>query len=211
MYPYTTKHVFPRARATNTKSRSSVCNRLWRHQQNVNRASETHIWCVGIGFLIFISWFIMSCKRWNNVCTLVKMCLFANSSVIRQWCAHGVISRYICACDSLSERETFTACRWLQFIPNFSIITGTQLLWMCMYMMPSVSLHLMHTHPPITQMNWSGVSTYATTNDDALVRFSIIIYVSNESNPWNQVQFCLSNLSVYVIIKYICPKKQKNL
>ena len=97
--------IFPRARATNAKSRSSVWNRLWRHHQNVNRASETHIWCVGIGFLIFMSWFIMSCKRWNNVCTLVKMCLFANSSVIRQWCAHGVISRYICACDSLSERK----------------------------------------------------------------------------------------------------------
>ena len=57
-------------------------NRLWRHQQNVKRASETRGWFVKIPVLSVIYAFGMSCKKWNDVCTLVTNCLYAHSSVI---------------------------------------------------------------------------------------------------------------------------------
>ena len=57
-----------------------ISNRLWRHQANVNRARETR----GVKIVVFIViyGFIMSCKKWNNVCTLVTNCLCTHSSVI---------------------------------------------------------------------------------------------------------------------------------
>ena len=47
-----------------------INNRLWRHQQNVNPASEARGRCVKISILIVIIIFVMSCKKLNNVCTL---------------------------------------------------------------------------------------------------------------------------------------------
>ena len=39
----------------------AISNRLWRHQQNVNRASKTRGRCVKIAVFIAINWFVMSC------------------------------------------------------------------------------------------------------------------------------------------------------
>ena len=59
-----------------------IANRLWRHQQNVKRVSETWGWCVKILIFSVIYGFVMSCKKYNNVCTLVTNCLCAHSNVI---------------------------------------------------------------------------------------------------------------------------------
>ena len=40
-----------------------IANRLWRHQQNVKRASETRGWCVKILVFSVIYGFVMSCKK----------------------------------------------------------------------------------------------------------------------------------------------------
>ena len=63
-----------------------IANRLWRHQQNVKRASETRGWHANILVFIVIDGFVMSCKKWNNVCTTVTNCLCAHSSVILVLC-----------------------------------------------------------------------------------------------------------------------------
>ena len=64
-----------------------IANRLWRHQQNVGRASEWYAndmreWYAKILVFSLIYGFVMSCKKWNNICTLVTNCLCAHSSVI---------------------------------------------------------------------------------------------------------------------------------
>ena len=59
-----------------------IRNRLWRHQQNEDQASETLGWCVKIVVFIVIYGFVMSCKKYNNVCTLMTNCFCAHSSVI---------------------------------------------------------------------------------------------------------------------------------
>ena len=59
-----------------------ISNRLWRHQQNENWASETRGRCVNIVVFIVIIGFVMSCKKWNDVCTLVMNRFYAHSSVI---------------------------------------------------------------------------------------------------------------------------------
>ena len=46
-----------------------ISNRLWVHQQNVNRATGTRDRCVTIIVSIVIYGFVMSCKKWNNICT----------------------------------------------------------------------------------------------------------------------------------------------
>ena len=59
-----------------------INSRLWRHQQHVNWASETWGRCVEIVVFIVVCEFVMSCKKQNNVCTLVTNCLCSHSSVI---------------------------------------------------------------------------------------------------------------------------------
>ena len=44
-----------------------ISNRLWSHQQNENRASETQRRCVKIVVFIIIYGFLMSCKKYNNI------------------------------------------------------------------------------------------------------------------------------------------------
>ena len=55
---------------------------LWRQQQNVNPASEARGRCVKIFIFIIIFIVVMLCKKWNNVCTLVRNCFCTHSSVI---------------------------------------------------------------------------------------------------------------------------------
>ena len=62
--------------------RDVISNRLWRLQQNVNRTSETRDRPVKTAVFIGICGFVMSCKKWNMVCTLVTNCLCVHSSVI---------------------------------------------------------------------------------------------------------------------------------
>ena len=59
-----------------------IGNRLWRHQQNENRASETRGQCVKIVLFIVNYKFVMSCKKQNNVCTLVKSCFCTHLRVL---------------------------------------------------------------------------------------------------------------------------------
>ena len=40
-----------------------ICNRLWRHQQNEDRVSETRGRCVNIVVFVIIYGYIMSCKK----------------------------------------------------------------------------------------------------------------------------------------------------
>ena len=55
---------------------------LWRHQQNENRASETGGRCINVVGFIVIYGFVMSCKKLNDVCTIVTNCFGAHSRVI---------------------------------------------------------------------------------------------------------------------------------
>ena len=59
-----------------------INNRLWRHQQNVNPVSEAWGRCVKVIVFIIIVIVVMSCKKWNNVCTLMTNCFCPHSSVI---------------------------------------------------------------------------------------------------------------------------------
>ena len=52
--------------------RGVISNWLWRHQQNENWASVTRGQCVQIVVFIVIYGFVMSWKKYNNVCTLVN-------------------------------------------------------------------------------------------------------------------------------------------
>ena len=47
-----------------------------------NRASETRGRCVKIIVFIVMYGFVMSCKKWNDICTLVTNCLCTNSRVL---------------------------------------------------------------------------------------------------------------------------------
>ena len=53
-----------------------ISNRLWHRQQNGNRSSETRGRCVKIVVFIVIYGLVMSCKKWNNVCTLLTKCIW---------------------------------------------------------------------------------------------------------------------------------------
>ena len=55
-----------------------INNRLWCHQQKEGRASETRGRCVKI----VIYGFVMSCKKKNNVCTLMTNYFCNHSSII---------------------------------------------------------------------------------------------------------------------------------
>ena len=59
-----------------------ISNQLWRHQPSEDRASKTRGRCVNIVVFIVFYWFVMSCKKYNNVCTLVTNCFCAHSSVM---------------------------------------------------------------------------------------------------------------------------------
>ena len=59
-----------------------ISTRLWRHQQNVDWASEPRGRCVKIFVFIVVYGFVMSCKKQNHVCTLMTNCVRAHSSVI---------------------------------------------------------------------------------------------------------------------------------
>ena len=49
-------------------------NRLWRHQQNVNRVSKPRGRCVKIFIFIVIYEFVILCKKYANVYTLTTNC-----------------------------------------------------------------------------------------------------------------------------------------
>ena len=59
-----------------------ISNRLWRHQQNENRVSETRGRCVKLVVFIVIYGFVMSCKKYINVITLLTNRSCAHSSAI---------------------------------------------------------------------------------------------------------------------------------
>ena len=56
---------------------------FWCHQQKVNWMSETWGQCVKTVFLIIIYGFVISCKRWINICTLMRNFLCAYSVLFR--------------------------------------------------------------------------------------------------------------------------------
>ena len=58
-----------------------ISNRLWRHQQNEDRESGTWERCVKIVVFVINYGHVRSCKKYNNVCTLVTNCFCAHSSV----------------------------------------------------------------------------------------------------------------------------------
>ena len=59
-----------------------IANRLWRYQQNVKGARHgTGIMCEDPRFIVIYR-FAMSCKKWNNVCTLVTNCFCTHPSII---------------------------------------------------------------------------------------------------------------------------------
>ena len=59
-----------------------ISNRLWRHQQNKDQASETRGQCVKIFVFIIIYVVVITCKKYDNVCTLVMNCFCAHLTAI---------------------------------------------------------------------------------------------------------------------------------
>ena len=70
-----------------------INNRLWRHQQNENWASDTRGRCVNIVVFIVIYGFVMPCKKLNNVCNLMTNCFRAHASVIFRWNLRNKLQR----------------------------------------------------------------------------------------------------------------------
>ena len=74
-----------------------IRNRLWRHQQNEDRASKARGRCVKVVVFIFIYGFVMSYKKWNNVCILVPTCCFTtrelNKKVTLSWAQRQFLTR----------------------------------------------------------------------------------------------------------------------
>ena len=62
-----------------------IGKRSWRDQQNENRASETRGRCVKLVVFIVIYGFVISCKKQNNVCTLVtnRFCAHLSAETVR--------------------------------------------------------------------------------------------------------------------------------
>ena len=72
-----------------------ISNRLWLHQQKEDRASETRGRCKKIVVFIVFHEFVLSCKQWNNICTLVTNGFCAHSSVIFVTRVHTLFSIYL--------------------------------------------------------------------------------------------------------------------
>ena len=80
-----------------------IANRLWRHQQNIKRARHsTGIMCEDPRFSVIYG-FVMSCKKLDNVCTLVTNCLCTHSSVILVF-----ISCTVCATREINTKITLS-------------------------------------------------------------------------------------------------------
>ena len=86
------RYQFSHARVTIVTTRNALCNRLWRHQENVNRTNEIRRRCVAIVYFITIDVFIMSykiksclwCLWWRTVYALrggLFWCLFINTKI----------------------------------------------------------------------------------------------------------------------------------
>ena len=96
-----------------------INKRLWRHQQNENRASETRGRCVKIVVLIVIYVFVMPCKKWNNVCDELFLCSLE--------CYFGV---YFTSCFATWEINTKISLLWAlkQFVTWVHVWWYTQLM-----------------------------------------------------------------------------------
>ena len=88
-------------------------NILWRHQHNVNRASDTRGWFVKIVILTVTYGFVMSCKKWNNVLLswqtisvltpVLFWCIFPrccanreiNTKITLEWALEYILSLFI--------------------------------------------------------------------------------------------------------------------
>ena len=72
-----------------------ICNRLWRRQQNENRASATWGRCVKLVVFIVIYGLVMSCKKKNNVCTLVTnhFCAHSSGKITLSWALKRFVTR----------------------------------------------------------------------------------------------------------------------
>ena len=72
-----------------------ICNRLWRHQQNENRASATWGRCVKLVVCIVIYGLVVSCKKKNNVCILVTnhFCAHSSGKITLSWALKRFVTR----------------------------------------------------------------------------------------------------------------------
>ena len=68
-----------------------ISNRLWRHQQQKDRASETRGRCLYIVVFIVIYVFVMSCKKQNNVCTLATRAI--STKITHSWALKQFVTR----------------------------------------------------------------------------------------------------------------------
>ena len=71
-----------------------IINRLWRHRQNENRASQTRGRRVNFAVFIVIPGFVKSCNKYLNICTLLTNCFCAHSSVIT--CQNLLATMFVC-------------------------------------------------------------------------------------------------------------------
>ena len=63
-----------------------IRNRLWRHQQNENWASETQGWRVKIVVFINIYGFVMLCKKWNKIMYVLSWQTVSALTQVLFWC-----------------------------------------------------------------------------------------------------------------------------
>ena len=98
-----------------------ISNRLW-HHQNENQASETWGWCVKIVGFIVIYGFVMSCKKWNNVCTLMTNCFCTKLTLL------GKLKQYVTRVYTLFPILSIV-CHLLVFI-NCSEVPEILTCWM---------------------------------------------------------------------------------
>ena len=73
-----------------------ISNRMWRHRQNENWVCETRGRCVKIVIFVVIYGFVMSCKKWNNVCTLVTNCFNVHRVLFWSSVSLEYLHHYLC-------------------------------------------------------------------------------------------------------------------
>ena len=91
-----------------------ISNRMWRYLQNEDRASETREWCVKIVVFVIIYGSVISCKKLDDVCTLVKKCFCAHSSVIYAFIKHK--NNPLVSAETVRHTNTYTIIYLYGFI-----------------------------------------------------------------------------------------------
>ena len=182
-----------------------IANRLWRHQQNVKRARHsTGIMCEDPRFSVIYG-FVMSCKKLDNVCTLVTNCLCTHSSVILVF-----ISCTVCATREINTKITLL---WAhkQFATRvhtlFSIYPYSSGLYSCDELfMPSLGCYFWCLFPSSLRISENKHQNNPLVNAWTVRHSSPFIILYSSTAKQSRAQTECINLAMYCILPIECSR-----